>query len=279
MTWRAVAYKDFQDAIRSRTLTALTLLFALFIGMTAFAFAELFSSDGGGSMNDLLFSIMGPSSLLIPIIAILVSYRSIAGERELGSMRFLLALPHTRRDVVVGKVVGRTAVVFIAVLVGFAVGGVVALLYYDFSPLVFLAFTLATMLLGFVYVTIGVGISATTGSVSRAAAGVLGAYILLEYLWGVFWLLILYIVNGFSLPTWDGFPAWFDFVVSLSPGTAYSELMISIMNRAQSEWIFAGQFDDSPLSFPDWYPLFVFALWVVLMLVVGYWRFNGADLE
>lgn len=278
MTWRAVAYKDFQDAIRSRTLSLLTVLFALFVGGAAFAFAEL-AGGSSESMGDLLFSIMGPSSLLIPIIAILVSYRSIAGERELGSMRFLLGLPHTRRDVVLGKVVGRTAVVSVAVLVGFAVGALVALLYYEIAPLIFLGFTVATLLLGFVYVTIGVGISATTGSVSRAAGGVLGAYILLEYLWAVFWLLIVYLVNGFSLPNWDEYPVWFDFFVSLSPGTAYGELMVSIMNRSGGDIIFAGQFDESPLHFPDWYPLLVFAGWVVVMFAVGYWRFQGADLE
>lgn len=278
MTWSAVAHKDFQDAVRSRTLALLTLLFAGFVGLAAFAFAELVAGEDGSSMADLLWALLGPASLLIPIIAILVSYRAIAGERELGSMRFLLALPHTRRDVLLGKVVGRTVVVSIAVFVGFLVGAVVAVLYYEFSPVLFLSFTLLTVLLGLVYVCIGVSISATTGSVSRAAGLVLGVYILLAYLWAYLWLLVVYVVNGFSLPDLDSFPTWFDFMASLSPSTAYQELMVSAFNRQGGDIIVAGQFDES-LSLPDWFPLLTLIGWVALALAIGYWRFDGADLS
>lgn len=277
MTWQAVAYKDFQDAIRSRSLVVLTVLFALFVGLAAFSYSEL--SGGDPSSGGLMWALWGPSALLVPIIAVLVSYRSVAGERELGSMRFLLALPHTRRDVVLGKVLGRTAVVAVAVLVGFAIGGAIIFLSYELSVFVYLGFVAVTVLLGLVYVSVGVGMSAVTGSVSRAAGLVVGVFVFLQYLWAYFWLFVLYLVNGFSLPAFDSFPAWFDLVAALGPGTAYSELMVSIANRdPNSDIIFAGQFDDAVIQLPEWYPLFVFAGWISLMLLVGYWQFERADL-
>lgn len=277
MTWQDVAYKDFQDAVRSRTIIILTVVFALFVAGATLAFSEFAGSES--TLGSLLWALQAPSSLLIPVIAILISYRSIAGERELGSMRFLLALPHTRWDVLLGKILGRTLVVWLSVLIGFALAGVVAFRYYEFSPLVYFGFTVLTMLLGMVYVSIGVCVSAVTGSVSRAASLVLGVFIVLQYLWGYLWLLGLYIVNGFSLPDLDAFPAWFDFVVGLSPGTAYGELMISVINRQPgSDWVFVGQFDESAIQLPEWFPLLVLFGWIGLAVAVGYWRFQGAEL-
>lgn len=195
-------------------------------------------------------------------------------------MRFLLALPHTRRDVLLGKILGRTVVVWVSVLVGFAVAAVVAFSYYEFSPVIYLGFILLTMLLGFVYVSIGVGVSAVTGSVSRAGSLILGVFIVLQYLWAYLWLLVVYLTNGFSLPAVDEFPAWFDFVSALSPGTAYGELMISVINRQPgSDWEFIGQFDESAIQLPEWFPLVVLFGWVGLAVAVGYWRFDSADLE
>ncbi|MXR50935.1 ABC transporter permease subunit [Halovenus sp. WSH3] len=277
MTWQAVAYKDFQDAIRSRMLLVLTALFALFVGLAAFAYSELSGGDPSG--GGLLWALWGPSALLVPIIAILVSYRSVAGERELGSMRFLLALPHTRRAVVFGKVLGRTAVVAVAVLAGFAIGGAIIYVSYELSPFAYLGFVAGTILLGLVYVSVGVGVSAVTGSVSRAAALVVGLFVFVQYLWSYFWLLVVYVTNGFEVPGFEEFPAWFDVAAALGPGVAYNELMVSIANRdPNSDIIFAGQLDDAAIQLPDWYPLFVFAGWTVVTLGIGYWRFERADL-
>lgn len=54
----------------------------------------------------------------------MLGYRAIVGERESGSLKFLLGLPHTRRDVILGKLIGRVSTVTVAVLVGFAIVGV-----------------------------------------------------------------------------------------------------------------------------------------------------------
>ena len=211
--------------------------------------------------------------LLIPVITILVSYRSIAGERELGSMRFLPALPHIRRDVVLGKVLGRTAVVAVAVLAGVAIGGTVIFVWYELSVLVYLGFVAVTMLLGLVHVSVGVGVSAVTGSVARAAGVAVALFVVLRYLW-------LFVLDLVALPPGDSVPARFDVAAALSPGVAYNELIVSLANRdPASDSIFTGQFDEAVIQLPGRAPLLVFAGWIGLVLAVGYRRFERAGLN
>lgn len=229
-------------------------------------------------MGNLLGSLVQPSSLLIPIIAILISHRSIAGERELGSIRFLLALPHTRGDVLLGKLVGRTAVVAVSILVGFGAGAVVAFIYYDLILWMYIAFIGLTVLLGAVYVSIGVAISAMTGSVAKAAGMVLGVFVLLEFVWEFFWYFVLYLASGFSIPL-NNIPAWYDFILAMSPGTLYEQLMVTLANKDPNrEFVIDPPVDLAALSLPEWFPVIALIGWLVLPFVVGYWRFNRADL-
>lgn len=120
----AVAKKDFQDAVRSRGLIALTVIFVLFTVGGAYVgtqVAGVFGDEAGDTL-DLVYALQSPASFLVPIIALLIGYGAVAGERERGSLKFLLGLPHTRWDVVFGKIVGRSAVVTVSILVGFAAG-------------------------------------------------------------------------------------------------------------------------------------------------------------
>lgn len=46
-------------------------------------------------------------AVLLPIVALVMSYLAIAGERESGGTKFLLAFPNTGREVFVGKLLSR----------------------------------------------------------------------------------------------------------------------------------------------------------------------------
>ncbi|MFB6217602.1 MAG: ABC transporter permease subunit, partial [Halobacteriaceae archaeon] len=145
MTWDVVARKEFRDAVRSRWLWALTVVFVLFTAGAALLFALV--SGGGGQQAQgltslgLLGFLLSPAGLLVPIIGLVVSYKAVAGERDSGSLKLLLGLPHSRLDVLLGKVVGRGAVVGVAVVTGFVLTAVVVLATFAaFSPGKYLAF-------------------------------------------------------------------------------------------------------------------------------------------
>ncbi|WP_254862159.1 ABC transporter permease [Halovivax gelatinilyticus] len=273
--WRAVAIKDFQDAVRSKSLLIVTTLLVVFIAGAAFVFGELF--DDGGSTATLGLSLAAPSAFLVPILALLVSYRSIAGERETGSIRFVLGLPHSRADVLVGKWLGRSAVVAVAILVGFSAGAVVALVTYELDPVGFVGFTLLTLLLGLVYVAIGTGLSACTDSGAKAGILVLSVFVLFEYLWGLIGLLFLYVLGGFD-PSFATAPGWYEWFTAISPSASYQYAMFELVPGGASAAMAEPGGEVAMGALPVWVPFVVLGGWITLFLALGYWRFERADL-
>lgn len=188
MTWTAVARKDFRDAIRSRWLLGLSVIFVLLVSVAVYlvrpAPGETASSNA--LVNHFLVK-DGLVTTLIPLIALVMAYGSVVGERESGSLKLLLALPHSRADVVFGKVLGRTGAIAAAVGVGFLVPGVLLLVVprLDFRPGYYVGFVLLTALLAAAFVAIAVGFSAAMRSQRLAIGGAIGIYFLFVPLWGV----------------------------------------------------------------------------------------------
>ncbi|MDL5362749.1 ABC transporter permease [Halalkalicoccus sp. NIPERK01] len=281
----AVAKKDFRDAVRSRGLIALTVIFVLFTVGGAYVSTQIAGLLGGEgeSTLDLIVALQTPASFLVPIIALLIGYGAVAGERESGSLKFLLGLPHTRRDVVLGKVVGRTAVVAVSILIGFAVG-IVAIFAFtgSISPLEYLVFTLLTIGLGFVYVCIGVGLSSMTRSTTRAAIGAFGLLGLFWLLWGVIAQLLLYLTSGSVFPE-PPIPGWYVAFLSLPPGPAYGSAIGAALG--ETGFTTAGSFETQgliegglPIVAEPWFGLVLLALWAAIPLAVGLIRFDRVDL-
>ena len=279
----AVAKKDFADAARSRKLMVLTAVFALFTLGGAFLaswagdlFAEM-EGEGAETTMDLVFALQTPAGYLVPIIALVIGYAAIAGERESGSLKFLLGLPHTRRDVVIGKILGRSAVVAVSILVGFLVG-LTGLFVFVGSVLIvdYLLFTVVTILFGFVYVCIAVGLSSMTRSTTRAAAGAFGLIVFFWFLWSFISMGILYLVEG-SL--WmEEHPDWYVSLLSLSPDAAYGSAIAAVFGEGQFTMATAYGVENPPLLAEPWFGFVVLAAWALVPLGIGLWQFGRADL-
>ncbi len=283
---RAVAKKDFQDAVRSRLLWALSVLFILFAGGMAYLYTEIQNASGNElAALDLIFFLQSPVGLLIPLTGLLLGYKSVAGEIETGSVKILLSLPHSRGSVLLGKLFGRTGVLTVPILVGFAVAAVVVLaLYPVFTAKYYLAFVAVTILFGLAYVSIAVAISAMTKSTSRAAVGIVSAFVAFNMLWEVIGYGIHYVVtlitegDGVFFPGFaNEAPTWFLFYQRLSPNGAFGGALTSALPRDSSfsEFFPSG---DVPFYLADWFSLVILALWVIVPLYLGYLRFDAADL-
>lgn len=280
-----VAKKDFRDAVRSRVLLALTGLFALFTVGGAFLasrLSALFEEGGAESTIDLILALQTPASFLVPIIALFVGYGAIAGERESGSLQFLLGLPHRRQDVVLGKVLGRTGVVAVSILVGFTVGllGLVAFVG-SVSLVDYVAFTLVTVLFGFVYVCLGVGLSAMTRSTTRAAVGAVGLVVLLWFAWSVLAQALLFVIEGTIIP--ETIPGWYIVMNSVTPDAAYGSAITAVLGAGQftasSAYETQGLIDGGvPIVAEPWFGFVLLALWALVPLALGLWRFDRVDL-
>ncbi|QLD89455.1 ABC transporter permease [Natronomonas salina] len=290
MTWSVVAKKDFRDAVQSRALWALVAVFVLLSVLSTYAYVavpEMFGEPGGATFGGLLFFTVGLTGLFVPLAAIVVCYKSLAGERELGSIKLLLSLPTNRLHVFAGKVVGRAAVLMVGLGVGLAVGlGFGSALLGTFDAAAALAFVAVTLCFAAVYAAIVVGLSATTGSTSRATTLALGFFVVFELFWDVVPVAVVYVTSGFSLPS--SMPDWVYLVGQLSPSTAYFSAIVALLPGIADT---AGAAADpsgvgvegAPVEADPFYVtpevgFVVLALWLVVPFLVGYYRFDGADL-
>ena len=279
MSWVAVAKKDFQDAVRSRSLWGLSVVFLLFALGTTYAYVEFPDqiAAGGQSGFGLAVYLSSVAGLFVSLTAILIAYKALAGERESGSIKLLLGLPHTRTEVMFGKVIGRSAVLGAPVLVAFLLAGVYAGLSLDtFEAVDYLLFVLMTLVLAVAYVCIVSGISATTGSTSRSSTLAIGFFLLFELIWGAITTGIVWVTNGFELPaTAAGFPDWVFIVNQLPPSSAYGMSLYAVVPDAMGSSA-AAQVD--ALYGTPWLGVLILAFWIVVPLGIGLRRFNRADL-
>jgi ABC-2 type transport system permease protein len=261
----------------------LTVLFVLLTAGVAYAFSVLNEgADDPLTTLELLFFLQSPANLLVPIIALVISYKAVVGERESGSLKVLLSLPHTRGDMILGKILGRSASLTLAVVVGFVTAlGIIFWRYAEFDPQAYALFFLITLLLALTFIAIGVGMSSLVSTGSRALAAAIGFWVIFEFLWNALSFVLYWITNGFSL---DGFnaidpPNWIEFQQSLAPGSAYSNAVTALLpenpNGVPSP---VGSSGDVPIYLEDWFGIVILVGWLCILPTLGYLRFRAADL-
>lgn len=289
MTAIDIARKDVADAVRSRALWAATAIFLAFMVLAQFLVVTVVENPDPELATHFL---EGPATeVVLPIVGLIVGYQAIVGERETGNVKFLLGLPHSRLDVVVGKFIGRFAVLSVALLSGFlaAIGVIVATL--GVPPIVpIVTYVLFVLLSAAAIVSIAIGISAVVGTRGRAISIVVGGYIFATMLWS-------YVVDGAyyainrDVPGADP-PTWVAVLDHLNPLTALSTSGNVVLPEAShisitvtEEGVSATQTGQVPAGTTETLvhePSLlagVLVLWTVLPLAVGYLRFRDADLS
>ena len=176
MSTADVAAKDFLDARRAKLVWFVGLTYALLIALF-FVQVSLGNVDGPSNVLAALWNMAFVGAVFVPAIALVAAYLAIAGERESGSIRYLLSTPVSRRDVVLGKYVSRALVVAASLAVGYASAAVLTVVLFDsFAARTFVGVALLTTTYALAYVAVAVGISAATSSRARAMAGAIGFY-------------------------------------------------------------------------------------------------------
>ncbi|MFC7068169.1 ABC transporter permease [Halobaculum lipolyticum] len=289
MSVRRVAAVDLRTAVRSRMVRWLTGVFTVLsaLGVSLLAVAGVEDATAVDAVGALSL----PAVLVVPLAAIVVGYVAVVGERRSGSLKLLLGFPVSRAAVVAGKLAARTATVAMAVLVAFAVSGVLAAVLYGGVPVGrYAAFTLATVALGVAVAGFAVGVSAAVATRGRALAVAVGSYLLLVLFWQPVVAGVHYAATG-GLPG-AVVPAWYLLLDRLSPVGAYQVLVRAALDTTATASVFAirppaasaapleTQLGGGPIP---WYlsdaaAVLVLAAWTVLPVLVGTLRFRGRDL-
>jgi ABC-2 type transport system permease protein len=281
MSFVAVAEKDFRDAIRSRLMIVVAVMFVAFTG-GGVALGQAFGLQSGTVVGLILSVMLQGTAIFIPLVALGIAYRSIAGERESGSLKVLLSLPNSRLDVVIGKFLGRSAVVSVAIVVGFISMLIAAAATFEgnIPAESILMFMLAALLLAVVFVSVAVSVSAFADSSFAAAIGAFGFFVLFQFAWSGLVFLLRYVVNGFETPDFGlgtETPDWVEVLFVVNPMNGWRQSTRWLLRRVSEEQE-VQETSVEAFYLEPWFGFVVLAVWVVLPLVVGYLKFESADL-
>lgn len=234
--------KEFRDSIRSKRLWALFAVFIVFFSGPAvvrFLIPVLTGTQIEGNVTRIFILTLFKeiTAVFVPLMALAGGYAAITREQESGTLNLLLSLPHARDDVVIGKVLGRSATISLSIIVGVLAGTVVLAaageaLSQAWQPL--LGFVSLTILLAVVFVAVGVAISAVVRTTQQAVSAVIGLFILLNFAWSA-------IANGLADflmgPSWlvDRLPGSVADTVFVAEATHHKlALVIKVLNPIQA---------------------------------------------
>jgi ABC-2 type transport system permease protein len=294
-TWRAVARKDFEDAVRSRVLWGLMGVFVAFLVMALLSAEQLFPEAATVDAAKALAGVSMLAQLFVPGIALAAGYMAVAGERRSGSLRVLLSYPFSRLDVVAGKLTGRAVVTGTALAVGFAVAtGLVAVRYGLPDAATYAQWAGSGVLLGLTFTALAVGGSAAAATRGKAMALTVGSFTAMVFFWKPVVVGVYYAATG-SLPD-VSVETWYLLLERLNPLEAYRVLAGGALDeRVQA--VPRLPLEDVPANAPpevlaasnrvagglpfylqDWFAVVVLAAWGVVPATLGYAYFERSDL-
>lgn len=157
---RHVATKEFADRFRSGWVIACVLVWLGAIGLTSFLGLVQIGRIGVQGYERTATSLLNLIQYLVPLLGLLLGHDIIVGEREEKTARLALAGGLTRSRFLAGKLSGSVLVLFVPFALGFLIaGGVIGLVARDAAIGPFLLLAGSSLLLGKVFLGLGVAIS------------------------------------------------------------------------------------------------------------------------
>lgn len=216
-----LAIKEIRDGYRNRWIAVMTLIMA---GL-ALVLALLGSAPvGSTAISPLAVTVVSLSSLslfFIPLIALLLSYDAIVGEEERGTLTLLLAHPISRPAIALGKFTGQFVILSFAVVIGYGAATVAVAFagevpFFEQQWPVFFKLLLSSILLGAVFLALGLLLSIWTKDRGTAAAAAIGLWLVFVVLFDMLLLGILSSDAGGLIG--DGAVKW---IMLANPADAY----------------------------------------------------------
>ena len=277
MSWQTVAAKDVRDAGRSKTIWlvvgVLGLLFLVLIGADFLTGSDLFND-----FTDFVTTIVSFPGFLVPLIALLLGYKSVIHERVSGSIVLSLSFPHSRRDLIAGTFVGRGIVLLAPVLGTLVVVGLLGAFLYPPSGSELLGFgwlVLITALFGLGFLAVAIALSMSTTAERRVTLGTFGTYIVLVSFWDNLVTATVQFLYRFRQEALVALPDWAYLLYLLKPAEAYNRLLrVGFDTTRGARYVSP----EAPWFVDWWMGVVVFGAWIAVPLAVSLYRFERADL-
>lgn len=264
---RTIAAKEFRDRIRSRWVLAVAVVFTVFALVIAYFGAAQQGAVGFRSIDVTIASLVSLVIYLIPLIALILGFDAIVGERERGSMDLLLSMPITRLELLLGKYLGLALALTAATVCGFGlVGGILAVQMPAASLFHYAGFMVSSILLGLVFLALAVLLSTYAGDRTRASGAAIG-------MWFFFVLVFDLLLLGALVASGGEYGAQvFPYLLFFNPADIFRILNIFSMDEVRTLYGLATVFPET-LADPRLLAAFM-VLWIVVPLSVAVRRFN-----
>lgn len=266
-----IARRELAEGMRNRWVVSMTVVMAALAGTIAALGSAPIGSTATGALDVVVVGLASLTIFLVPLIALLLSHDSITREAERGTLLLLLSHPLARWQVVAGKFLGQLAILTLATLIGFGFAAVFVIFGHGAEGWqAFVYMTAASILLGAVFLGLGVLASSLVQESSTAAGIAIGLWLFLVALYDMALLAALVARGGHAVPA-----PLMDLALLANPTDAYRLLTLGEGASAMLSGM-GGVYDNSHLT-PT---LLVAALlaWCLLPLALAMTAFSRRNL-
>lgn len=179
---RALARKELADAGRNRWLWVYAAGFAVVAAALAFLAIPGAGQAGFGGFGRTAASLVALVQILVPLMALTLGAQTVAGQVERGTLRFVLAHPVERFEVLAGTAGGLVLALWGSVAAGFGAAALAAAIGgTSGDPGSLLVLAGLSALLATSMLAVGLAVGASSRRASTAVGGAVLAWILLVF--------------------------------------------------------------------------------------------------
>lgn len=256
---------------RNRWLSVATLIMVVFSMALSLAGSAPTGALGVDMLTVSVASMTTLAVYLVPLLALLMSFDAIAGEKDRGALGLLLSHPPSRGELLLGKATAHVAALGVACLIGFGSAGALAAALGGTGPdsLIALGRLVATsVLLGAVFMALGYMISALAGSAATAAGLAAALWLVFVVLYDLV-LLAAVVLDGDGVFTRSVLP-W---IMTANPADAFR-----LWNIAGSDTVaIAAGMTGAAGSLPRWTAPLSLLIWPLLAFAMARAAFRRVE--
>lgn len=169
-----IAAKEFSDRFRSGWVVIVTLVWLGAVSLTSLFGLVQIGRIGVQGYERTVVSLLNLVQYLVPLLALLLGHDLIVGEREERTLALILAGGVRRTQLLAGKFLGGAATLAFPLALGFTIAGtVIGFSAHDQVVLPFLVLALSGLVLGLLFLALGLSISTLCRTRVQALVGAL----------------------------------------------------------------------------------------------------------
>ena len=268
MEWKQIyhiASKELRDRIRNRWILAIALVFTVFALVIAYFGTAQQGTVGFRSIEITIASLVSLVIYLIPLIALLLGFDAIVGERERGSLDLLLSMPLTRFELLMGKYFGLATALTLSTIIGFGLVALVLAKHLSLNDVYhYVGFVGSSVLLGLTFLSLAVMVSVFCSERTRASGVAIALWFLFVLIFDLLLLGALVLTGG----KYGG--AVFPYLLLLNPADIFRILNIFSLDDVRTMYGLSTVFPKY-LSDPRLLTL-IMLVWIAVPLGIANWR-------